>query len=346
MKIEIGESLAFSYLRHVKSCWLVQTNWKASVNWLKHMSNDEVNEFFAELKEKFDEEGGVFKKTKNVAQFLKQAEIDVVGVDPNGNIHAVEVSYHSAGLNYRDGVRERVLKKLLRALLMLRAYVPRGPSIHIYFMSPKVSNGDMSSLEEVLEQLESEFPDVNWYLMCNDKFNETVVDATLQKVSDYSDTSELFIRAAQLLKLESSRPSPVLQGETEQAVAKNVEPLQPLIKCTMRFLLEDRPDLLPDKELRKLLSKEGCQRELGLKISLPILVESKEHLEEHLRRRYWKEPFGRFYGCSQWSQQDHLHNAKSFLEWLKILPDLDDALNSKKRKFQEYIQRAEDGALE
>ena len=29
MKIEIGESLACSYLRHVKHCWLVQANWKA-----------------------------------------------------------------------------------------------------------------------------------------------------------------------------------------------------------------------------------------------------------------------------------------------------------------------------
>ena len=30
MKIEIGESLCYSYLRHVKRCWLVQSNWKVS----------------------------------------------------------------------------------------------------------------------------------------------------------------------------------------------------------------------------------------------------------------------------------------------------------------------------
>ena len=35
MKIEIGESLCYSYLRHVKECWLVQANWKASENWPK-----------------------------------------------------------------------------------------------------------------------------------------------------------------------------------------------------------------------------------------------------------------------------------------------------------------------
>lgn len=33
MKIEIGESLFYSWLRHVKFCQLVQTNWKISQQW-------------------------------------------------------------------------------------------------------------------------------------------------------------------------------------------------------------------------------------------------------------------------------------------------------------------------
>lgn len=37
MKIEIGESLLYSWLRHEKKCQLVQMNWKASPAWeLKH----------------------------------------------------------------------------------------------------------------------------------------------------------------------------------------------------------------------------------------------------------------------------------------------------------------------
>jgi hypothetical protein len=37
MKIEIGESLLLSWLRHIKECQLVQTNWKPSSKWeLKH----------------------------------------------------------------------------------------------------------------------------------------------------------------------------------------------------------------------------------------------------------------------------------------------------------------------
>ena len=37
MKIEMGESLFYSWLRHVKECQLVQTNWKVSPKWtLRH----------------------------------------------------------------------------------------------------------------------------------------------------------------------------------------------------------------------------------------------------------------------------------------------------------------------
>ena len=35
MKIEIGESLMYSWLRHNKLCELAQTNWKASENWVR-----------------------------------------------------------------------------------------------------------------------------------------------------------------------------------------------------------------------------------------------------------------------------------------------------------------------
>ena len=37
MKIEMGESLFYSWLRHVKECQIVQTNWKTSSQWaLQH----------------------------------------------------------------------------------------------------------------------------------------------------------------------------------------------------------------------------------------------------------------------------------------------------------------------
>lgn len=42
MKIEMGESLALSWLRHVKKCSIVQANWKPSFEW------EERDDWFAE----------------------------------------------------------------------------------------------------------------------------------------------------------------------------------------------------------------------------------------------------------------------------------------------------------
>ena len=44
MKLEVGESLGYSYLRHVQRCWLVQTNWKASEHWDKRLTDDELEQ--------------------------------------------------------------------------------------------------------------------------------------------------------------------------------------------------------------------------------------------------------------------------------------------------------------
>lgn len=33
MKIEMGESLLYSWLRHIKMCQVVQNNWKVSAQW-------------------------------------------------------------------------------------------------------------------------------------------------------------------------------------------------------------------------------------------------------------------------------------------------------------------------
>lgn len=63
MKIEMGESLFYSWLRHIKECQLVQTNWKTSPNWTFY-NKGAVDVMFNELnvyfQDKFD--GKVFKK--------------------------------------------------------------------------------------------------------------------------------------------------------------------------------------------------------------------------------------------------------------------------------------------
>lgn len=235
MKIEIGESLACSYLRHVKRCWLVQANWKASEHWDRHASDAELETLFHEMKERFDQQGGVFKQTKDAAQLLKQGEIDVVGVDQDGGVHAMEVAFHEAGLNYGNTAEtgNRVLKKMLRTLMVLRAYLPRSTPLHIYFLSPKVNPVVQEPLEHTFEELLRTYTEVDWHLVSNDGFAEQVMRATLEKASAVADTSELFVRSAKLLELTDSQ----LQQGLRPRPTPRIEPIKQNQSTTSAGLL-------------------------------------------------------------------------------------------------------------
>lgn len=204
MKIEIGESLCYSYLRHVKRCWLVQANWKTSEHWDKKKSDSDLQSLFESMRQQFDPDGSVFKKIKGAGMLLKQGEIDVVGVDQDGNVHAMDVAFHEAGLKYSGGVDTKVLKKLLRTVLILKAYHPTK-KLYLYFASPKVHKAVQQPLKEAFAKLEKGYPEITWRLLINEDFTKDVVCPTLEKARTVADTSELFARAAKLLDLSLNR---------------------------------------------------------------------------------------------------------------------------------------------
>lgn len=61
MKIEIGESLALSYLKHVKKCIIYQNNWKISSQWVK-TENDMAED--------------IFHKIKHIEEYVKKKELE------------------------------------------------------------------------------------------------------------------------------------------------------------------------------------------------------------------------------------------------------------------------------
>ena len=148
MKIDIGESLVCSWLRHVRQCWLVQANWKFSEHWKRWcLCDSELEELFRNMKDRFDRDGKVFKKT-SVKQLCKQGEMDAVGIDYEGGVHAAEIAFHEDGLHYRNP--DKVLKKMLSTLLILRALRLPETRLHIYFLTAKARPGVQQSLEATL----------------------------------------------------------------------------------------------------------------------------------------------------------------------------------------------------
>ena len=115
MKIEMGESLIYSWLRHEKQCQLVQTNWKPSNYW--ELDNyDELQTFVKKFALYYKDKYGydIFKGC-TLAQLLKQAEIDAIGIafsESAHSIYAVDIAYHEAGLNYGD--KEKTLNKIIQ----------------------------------------------------------------------------------------------------------------------------------------------------------------------------------------------------------------------------------------
>lgn len=122
MKIEIGESLFYSWLRHVKECQIVQTNWKASSKWLLQ-NEDELQNIMSRTSEFFLNKYNynIYKQNSSLNQLLRQSESDAVGIcikDGLNEIYAIDVAFHESGLNYgsADETISRVIKSVLEQL--------------------------------------------------------------------------------------------------------------------------------------------------------------------------------------------------------------------------------------
>ncbi len=357
MKVEIGESLGYSFLRHVKKCWLVQTNWKASDDWPKHLEDGDLEQEFSDMRRKFDPDGSVFGKTTSASQLLKQSEIDVVGVGFGGDIYAVEVAFHENGLQYgpKQETQKRVLKKMLRAKFLLDAYQLTDGKQHIYFVSPKVHQGVKPGLDEVFAWLKKEYPEgVDWQLLTDDKFVSDLLVPTLNKAKGVADTSELFMRSVKLLELGGVfRLGDVVSSPHQETLSARQDPesetdlIQPLVRNLMQTLLDDSPSLLTERERRSLTDKDYCRDELGLKIGgLPLLRHEWEGAEISGHPRYWAKVYARRYRVTNnWSRANHRHNAAALLSWVERLIQQSSgqsttALEQHRVAFQNYLGRS------
>ena len=203
MKIEIGESLALSYLKHVKKCVIYQTNWKASNRW--SITDEENLKVIFEAVRKSEEFRDISKKSE-FDQFLRQAEIDALGIDQAGKVYAIDIAFHEQGLSYGSTDKEnaaRVTKKLVRSYLAMRGYFP-GRECEIIFASPKVGPTRDIAIDKAVENLCHILQDVNrekFKYITNDAFRDDILKETLRVTKDDADTNELFLRSYKLLRL-------------------------------------------------------------------------------------------------------------------------------------------------
>ena len=175
MKIEIGESAIYSWLRHIKNCKIVQTNWKRSPLW-DIFNEPQAENLFLSINQEFPE---VFKKSS-----LKQL-------------------LNEAGLHYKDSIHN-VIKKMLRSALILYTQFNTKYG-EIIFATPKISRQVQEELQEAVAKIQKFMKQKGFFfhfsLIFQSDFQQQILLPLLQKAQYIADTSELFMRSYQLFSL-------------------------------------------------------------------------------------------------------------------------------------------------
>lgn len=326
MKIEIGESLIASYLNHVEQCKIVQTNWKVSGNWAvgdhdKAIAKELFNKVLTN-----DLLSSIFKEN-TFEQLLKQAEIDVLGINTLENtVYGYDIAFHSLGLNYKgnEGTCEVVIKKIFRAIFAMQIYFPEFDKIESFFAAPKVNRKLDGMLNGYIEEARNVIDNDNIRIgyLSNDSFYENIVDKVVNSVKTESDTSELFVRALKLLQLDKR----VIKSNSEitLATSKVARPVIITDKKTVngmkigQYVKNSFYDLansnkLSDAEIIRLQDPAYCNE--TFKINYEVLRKnSKPKVDANGRNRYYKEEVVKGYWlCSQWVENQW----DNFLAWEK-----------------------------
>lgn len=312
MKIEMGESLIYSWLRHIKQCQIAQLNWKVSDKW-EYQHIDDLKNIIDEIQNRF---GEPFGRISKIDQIFKSSEVDVIGFDFNNqNLYGVDVAFHSNGLGYDDNVK-RITKKILRTLLVFKCYFDNSFNKTVIFATPKINPTPQNQLNKRLVELKNFIDDFELNtkieVISNHDFEDKILNPILSLSNDVADTSELFLRSYQLTQMFGNRQKPIHTPKNGDDLDSEIK-IGKLVKITFSELFEN--NCLSDEEIKKLMDLEYSQRVFNLNYSLLTLNED-DIFDENGYRRYYADPYGKQYWlCNDWYESQR----NLFNEWLKSI---------------------------
>lgn len=336
MKIEIGESLFYSWLRHVKQCQIVQTNWKISSQWNNKYEKEleylmiKTDEFFCD---KYNY--NIFKKNVSVKQLLAQAECDVLGVslsESHNDMYAVDVAFHEGGLNY--GTREitvvKVVEKCVRTAFCLYGYFDNRDA-EIIFASPKITNAVLSDLYPCFDDLNLFFSQLGFSfkfrLIANEEFDTNVLKPILFISKDVADTSELFMRSYQMFKMFDSHKSCSNQqcSKTKSKTVPDVDlgnvdnnilselKIGEIARKVFAPMLEN--GTATEDEIKWLQDADYSKQALGL--NYPALIKTNASKKESRYYAQLLNIYGETYRlCSEWFETELNNDRPYLLKWI------------------------------
>lgn len=337
MKIEMGESLFYSWLRHVKECSAVQTNWSPSKKW-EYKNETRLIEIMSRTQKMYGEKFGydIFGGTRSVDQLLSQAEIDVLGLnftEDGIRLYMIDVAFHEGGLNYgsKQETIERVVKKYIRAVLCGIAYFCDAKQ-HIVFASPKINPAVEVGLTSAVSFLKEVFQacsvSAEIDLIANEDFNAKVLQPILLCANDIADTAELFMRAYQLFGMFDEKK---VRSVSQPRVVAKIPEIDYGPAVGMESLRELKVGQIANSVLRKILTSGKVSKEEIWQMQTPEYSKRVFDLQYPLLRkcsalsdrpyRYYKDKLiisGEYYFlCSEWFETPSNNDRIKLLSWLK-----------------------------
>lgn len=342
MKIEIGESLLLSWLRHVKNCQLVQTNWKPSLSSWEIYNEAEAEELMAYCGKYFKDMHSIdiFKNNTSYMQLLRQAEVDIMGVsfsnDNSKELCGIGVAFHEGGLNYgdKDKTISNVLKKIIRTAMAFIGFFNTTQG-QIIFAAPKINNAEFTALAPLLNELRQIFDDRKYsfkiFLYCNEDFNIKVLQPVIAVSESVADTSELFMRSLQLYnmfatevtmgdKRVAAKTSRLEKIQVENSEGFTEMKIGMLVRSTLRRLFAEGK--ITDDEIERVQTYDYSKE--AFNINYPLLKEVDKTKLINIQRlvndrpRYWNELFSvngkQYLVCQEWFEYN---NRAYFMKWLE-----------------------------
>lgn len=319
MNIDIAESLAYSWLKHVKGCQIIHRNWKGLAQKAPQI-NDDIKGVYKEAIDVglISGNSNATDLEKQITQGLKQTECDVLGLEFGEDgikYHAVEVAYHSNGLNYSGNNVGKINSKLLRIAVALKYYLNIS-SATLYFVSPFVRENQLAEIETTVNKLEeiiSKLGSFQIELCFNEDFYMNILQDTKNKDKQNVDLSELCIRSYELENLYNKIQHDVHKVEVENMEDDDVEKIKIGLLVRTQFMPHLKDRILIESEINEL--KEW---KIG---NFPVLRKVEE-IPSGEKRRYYATPislFGASYKvCNHWFAND-VENCEKMKDWIQKL---------------------------
>jgi hypothetical protein len=226
----------------------------------------------------------------------------------------------------------RILKKMIRTVYVLEAYF----DIHqadVVFATPKMHNAALEALQGCWPERQSALADcsslsagrLHLRIVTNGDFVEQIIQPVLDWMDQIADTSELFLRAQQLVRFCEVPPKQrqIRQSSAATRPVSDDEPkIGEYVRRTMARLAQ--AGRLKPEMIGKLLDARYCKMTFNL--GLPFLKPIKPHLDLASQRmderghgRYWTDALNvggsRSLMCSQW----FLWQRTAFDRWVQDL---------------------------